>query len=223
MSCRMSAEEASQRLITDIDADEEDMQEIRNEKDVTDEYEAIDDGLEVEKNENEEEEDHSGCTSDVTVFGVNEMRWKEVKIGGKDSRRCQWQNIITCRLGATAFIMNRANNELDIFLELLGRGRVRKITAFSVEESRRQNNSRFSLTKDELLDFPRLCIAWGLLQDKNEPICNLWSKKYGRDIFCETMSRDRFLPILKYLLMTNQHGPGELWINLRLLEICGNS
>ena len=134
----MSAEEAFQRLMTDIDINEEDMQEI----------------------ENEEDKDHFGRTSFCDCFWCEWNALRKDENCQKDSGGCQWQNSITHKPGATAFIMNRVNSELDIFLELLGRDWVRKITAFTVKESHRQNHSRFSSTENELLGFLGLCTTY---------------------------------------------------------------
>lgn len=70
---------------------------------------------------------------------------------------------------------------------------------FTVSEARRQDDLDFSISEADLLSFFGLCIARGLLHGKNEPVHNLWSKEFGRDVFRNTMSRDRFLAILRYI------------------------
>ena len=75
---------------------------------------------------------------------------------------------------------------------------LRSIAKFTTEEAVRRDDTDFSLSLDELESFIALQYARGLY-GKNHPVAFLWNKRYGIPIFHETMPRNKFTKILKYL------------------------
>lgn len=77
---------------------------------------------------------------------------------------------------------------------------LRHIQQCTEEEARKKSqNPNWSLSLNELDAFISLLYARGALAAKGLPILSLWSKSWGPKFFAETMSRDRFLEIMKYL------------------------
>ena len=75
---------------------------------------------------------------------------------------------------------------------------LRSITKFTTDEAIRREEVDFSLSLDELESFIALQYARGVYR-KNHPVAFLWSKKYGISIFGETIPRNKFTKIVKYL------------------------
>ena len=86
----------------------------------------------------------------------------------------------------------------DAWKEFIDESMLRQIVAYTNEEAERRGESNFSLQLPELESFLALMYARGLY-GKNHPAAFLWNTDYGIRIFGQTMSRDRFLKILKYL------------------------
>ena len=59
--------------------------------------------------------------------------------------------------------------------------------------------SDWTLTLEELETFIGLCYMRGVLGGKNLPLHSFWSDEFGLPIFKQSMSRDRFYEILRYL------------------------
>lgn len=67
------------------------------------------------------------------------------------------------------------------------------------------------LSESGLLCFLRHCIARGLLHGKNEPVHNLCSKEFGRDIFRNAMPSDCFLVISTYTRFDDKTTRCQRW------------
>ena len=63
----------------------------------------------------------------------------------------------------------------------------------------------FFLPKDEFTTFFGLYILCGMLKARDEPLFNFRDEEYGRLIFRETMSRNKFQSILSYIRFDNKN------------------
>ena len=75
---------------------------------------------------------------------------------------------------------------------------------YATEEAHRKGDTNFSLSLNELEAFITLQYPRGLY-GKNHQISFLYNKEYEIPIFPETMPRDRFIKILKYLKFDDKH------------------
>ena len=89
----------------------------------------------------------------------------------------------------------------DFFFLFIDSTMIRAIIDNTNKEHQRVNGeqSDLGLAEDEFLAFLGLVYARGVLLAKNDPVSAMWSKDYGRDIFRNTMPRNRFVEILRYL------------------------
>jgi hypothetical protein len=85
----------------------------------------------------------------------------------------QAHNVMRRSGGVTSFIINRANNEDEVFLELFDRKNLEDIVKFTLQEAKRQKDDRFAFDVDTLKAFIGLCIARGVYQARNEPVLSL--------------------------------------------------
>ena len=105
------------------------------------------------------------------------------------------ENIVRHRGGPTNFIKNRANDPLDIFMELFGHTNVQKIC----EATNQYSGEDMVITTDDILAFIGLMIARGVYKGKDEPRRSLWNPNSGRPIFSATMGVNKFENIMKNL------------------------
>ena len=75
---------------------------------------------------------------------------------------------------------------------------LRMIWRYTIEEAQRRSNEQFAVSLADIETFIGLQYARGFY-GKGHPVAFLWSKRYGILIFYESISRDYFLKILKYL------------------------
>ena len=109
------------------------------------------------------------------------------------------RNILSTKPGTKRFILARVNDEKDVFQELWGHQNFENVMHFTLAEARREGDEAFSLSKDEFTAFFGLYILRGVLKGRDEPLFNFRDKEYGRLIFRETMSRNKFQSILHYI------------------------
>lgn len=74
----------------------------------------------------------------------------------------------------------------------------------TIEEAHRQGNDTFNLTVQEMCAFLGLCLIRGVIKGRDEPLPSFWEANYGRPIFRQTMSRNKFQDILRYLRFDNK-------------------
>ena len=101
--------------------------------------------------------------------------------------------------GTKRFIRARVDTAPDIFFELFGQQSFSMIQERTLEEAKLQNDDEFQLSINELYAFVGLCIVRGVIKGRNEPLHSFWNTDYGRRIFTKTMSRNKFMKILRFI------------------------
>ena len=113
--------------------------------------------------------------------------------------RTSWRNIIRTRPGTTQLILSRVDTVLDVFKELWGHQNFESTLRFTKAEALLQGNTKFSIFKLELEAFLGLCLLRGVFKGRNEPLSRFWETEHEQPIFRETMSRNKFQAILRYI------------------------
>ena len=113
--------------------------------------------------------------------------------------RARGRNILHQQGGTKRFIWARVDTAPDIFFELFGQQSFSMIQARTLEKAKLQNDDEFQLSIDKLHAFVGLCIIRGEIKGRVEPLHSFWDTDYGRRIFTETMSRNKFLKILRFI------------------------
>ena len=97
--------------------------------------------------------------------------------------------------GATRFILNSVGTSTDIFEEpLLYSERIFRNTL-----QNRQGNNNFELSIDKLNTFLGLCIIRGVIKGRDKPLYSFWGNSSGRNKYSETMTRNKFQLVLRYI------------------------
>ena len=109
------------------------------------------------------------------------------------------RNILSTKPGTKRFILARVNDEKNVFQELWEHQNFENVMHFTLAEARREEEKAFSLSKDEFTAFFGLYILRGVLKGGDEPLFNFRDEEYGRLISRETMSRNKFQSIQRYI------------------------
>ena len=94
-------------------------------------------------------------------------------------------NTIGTRPGTKQFILARVDTALDVFKELWVHQNFEWILRYTKAEGLRKGNNEFFITKQKL--------------DAFLGSASFWESEHERSIFCETMSRNKFQFILRYI------------------------
>ncbi len=114
--------------------------------------------------------------------------------------RRQSQNVLTEAAGPTAHAIRNIEDALMAFLCVFDNGMLKHIGECPVAEAHRhRGDSSWDLTVPELKAFIALLYIRGAHGAKNMELDSLWSEKWGFPFFKETMSRNHFREIMRFL------------------------
>ncbi|KAM9344037.1 uncharacterized protein KZ484_016419 [Pholidichthys leucotaenia] len=130
--------------------------------------------------------------------GGDGTTWKIIKPGGQ-ARRWQFHNVLTESAGPTAHAKCRIEDALSAFLCLVDRKMLQHICDCTVVEAHcTQQNTEWDISVEELRAFIALLYVRGAY-NKNIDMDSFWSEEWGLPFFRETMPRNRFREIMRYL------------------------
>ena len=139
--------------------------------------------------------------ADSQVQSKDGTKWSvisDIEVPG----RLQTQNVFTARCGTTAYCRN-VTRPVDAFRLLLDEGLLRHIKS-ATNDFARLSEETWDMTDSEFEAFIGLMYLRGCMNARNFPLHWLWSDKYGCKAFPETMARNRFKKIKKYLRFDNR-------------------
>lgn len=132
--------------------------------------------------------------------------WKVENTSNSSGRR-PLQNILRENGGPTSYAKRHicSDKPLSAWRLIINEKILRIIKECTDAEAKRilQNDS-WNISLQELEAFIALLYVRGALAAKGLPVLSLWSKIWGPKFFPETMSRDRFLEIMKFLRFDNK-------------------
>lgn len=128
-------------------------------------------------------------------------KWK-VQNSANTSGRRGLQNILRENAGPTFYAKSRVYPKQTLSAwRLMINDKILRIIkdCTSIEAQQQLQNDSWNISLNELEAFISLLYVRGALTARGLPILSLWSKTWGPNFFPETMSRDRFIAIMKYL------------------------
>ena len=143
------------------------------------------------------------CKSANTTKGRDGTTWR-LLVAQKyvTAGRLPIQNVLRKKPGPTAYAQTKVNKHspLSSFRVFFDEPMIRHIQKCTVSEARRTTGSdTWNISLGELEQFVGLIIARGVIGARNAPVRNMWSKAWDNQIFPQTMTRDRFSDILRFL------------------------
>lgn len=152
--------------------------------------------------ENDEDQDEIDLAQNNETFTSRDgSKWIECKIGNV-SGRLSSQNILRETSGATSYAKRNVDNEsvLSAWLLFIDKTILDHIIKCTETEARRVlGNDDWSLSREELLAYISILYARGVSGARNIELHSLWSTPWGLTFCKETMSRDRFCEISRFL------------------------
>ncbi|XP_026059293.1 uncharacterized protein LOC113043955 [Carassius auratus] len=125
--------------------------------------------------------------------------WTILQSTERPGRR-QSQNVLTEAAGPTAHAKRNIEDALTAFLCLFDDGMLKHIRDCTVAEAHQhRGDSSWDLTVAELKAFIALLYIRGAQGAKNMDLGSLWSEKWGFPFFKETIARNRFREIMRFL------------------------
>lgn len=114
--------------------------------------------------------------------------------------RLQSQNVMTEAAGPTPYAKRNIEDALTAFLCLVDDGMLKHIRDCTIAEAHRvEEDSSWDITVDELKAFIALIYIRGAQGGKGMDLASFWSADWGYAFFKETMSRNRFQEIMRFL------------------------
>ena len=193
MPRRLASRDVLHRLLEDTDSDEDHV----GEDGAQEREEDVDVSSDTSNDSDDTDQENESESQIIAFTSADGTLWK-TEPPLRNSRQNS-KNILHHRPGPKQFILLRVDDTTDVFLELFGHENLVSIVEYTLKEAKRQGDDKFSFCVQKLKAFLGLCIIRGVLKGKNEPIRSFWSEDYGRSIFKNTMSRNAFQSILRYL------------------------
>ncbi|KAK7915662.1 hypothetical protein WMY93_011423 [Mugilogobius chulae] len=121
-------------------------------------------------------------------------------VNGEERGRRQSQNVLTEAEGPTTYARRRVQDPLTSFMCLMDADTLEHIRACTVSEAHRVlGNTSWQMEVDELLAFIALVYVRGAKGGRTLELSSFWSADWGLPYFKETMARNRFQAIMRFL------------------------
>ena len=139
-------------------------------------------------------------TSEIKLVARDGTKWEYIEFSSESRGRLQAQNVLTEREGLTRYANRVLDAPLSAFELLVNNSILTHIQQCTEAEAHRVKNSdEWKLPLSELKAFISLLYVRGVLCEKNRPILEFWDKNWGVPFFPESMRRNRFCKIMRFL------------------------
>ncbi|XP_054718548.1 piggyBac transposable element-derived protein 4-like [Uloborus diversus] len=136
------------------------------------------------------------------IFGIDGSKWKIISSETNDCGRISQHNVCKEACGPTSYAKRNIDDEFasSSWRLIINESMLRHIKMCTEEEAHRQlGNNDWTLKLEEIDAFIAILYARGLYCAKGLELDSLWSTIWGPPFFRETMARDRFRDILRFL------------------------
>lgn len=165
----------------------------------------LEDALSSTSSDGDEEENLSNIrgTSNISVQydAADGTKWKILSDVNNGCGRISRHNILREEAGPTGYAKRNVDNTCvsswRLFIDNSMLRNIQKCT--ETEASRQLGGSPWTTSMEELDAFISCLYARGIYGAKNFPVDQLWNKTWGPNFFCETMSRDKFNQIKRFI------------------------
>ena len=129
------------------------------------------------------------------LISVDGTKWNVQSSDITQRGRHKSENVFSAKTGPKNKARMQITHESakSALMLLIDNEMLQEILNCTVKEAKAQGNYQWELTAEELLAF------MGLIGAKNIPLDDLWSKDWGNRLFSETMPRNRFREILRFI------------------------
>ena len=151
----------------------------------------------LESDDNDEDYEQNDPNIETSIDGTI---WQKIQ-NESEPGRSQCHNIFKEKSGPTGYakrniMKGKVNTAFSLIIDDSMLDYIKTCTEL---EACRVLGSKWSLTRADLQAFVAVLYARGAYQARNLNIACLWNKKWGPAFFTQTMSRNRFTEIMKFL------------------------
>ena len=145
------------------------------------------------------------------LISVDGTKWNVQSSDITQRGRHKSENVFSAKAGPK----NKARMQIihesakSALMLLIDNEMLQEILNCTVKEAKAQGNYQWELTAEELLAFMGLVYVRGFIGVKNIPLDDLCSKDWGNRLFSETMPRNRFREILRFIRFDDRHTPEQ--------------
>jgi len=141
-------------------------------------------------------------TSDCAFVARDGTVWLQAEAGVESAGRRAQHNLLRDKAGPTAYASRivKEASVMSAFKLLIDEPMLRHVKKCTETEARqKRSDESWTVTLEELEAVTAIIYARGASGAKGLPVKSLWDKKWGLGFFKQTMARNRFCEILKYL------------------------
>jgi len=156
----------------------------------------------------DEDTDHDAVTDSVgnddgvqDFTGKDGSSWQKLSTFQVQRGRLQQQNVVNVMPGPTAFATNCViEGSPSSFRIIFSEAMLRNIQKCTISEAQRVTGDvNWKMTLRELDKFIGLIITRGVLGQRGLPCSSLWNTSWECPIFSNTLSRNRFMEIMRFV------------------------
>ena len=127
-------------------------------------------------------------------------KWSFISLGSESRGRRAARNVLTEEAGLSRRSRQLSDSPLGAFLLLMDSDMISLVqNCTNVEARRVLSNKDWNVSRSELLAFIALLYVRGAYGGRNIFLESYWNKQWGVSFFSETMARNRFREILRFL------------------------
>jgi hypothetical protein len=165
--------------------------------------ESGDDYEEMSSGDSSDEDSEEKSDDDDALVAKDGTRWRR-QLSDAPSRRgpVRAENVFRQASGPSFKAKRDIQNDetaMSALSLIVNEQMLRKIQRYTIAEAEGRTGNGWIFTLEELECFIGLLYARGIMGAKNIPLHELWTEKWGNNIFRKTMPRDRFKEILRYI------------------------
>ena len=134
------------------------------------------------------------------VLGKDGTSWKKLQLGESTSGRYPAVNVLRRHSGPAAFATALISNDdpVSAFRVLFSENLIRLVCKYTTAEGNRMKPG-WNVKPAEMDVFLGLWLARGVIGSRRLPLRDCWSEKWGCRLFTDSMSRNRFMEIKRFL------------------------
>ena len=139
-------------------------------------------------------------TSEIGLVAKDGTKWEHIEFSAESRGKLQPENVLTESRGLTRYANPMLDSPLIAFELFVDKAMLTHVQQCTETEAHRVKKSdEWKLSLSELKAFISLLYVRGALCGKNPPILELWDKNWGVLFFPETMGKNRFCEIMRFL------------------------
>lgn len=147
--------------------------------------------------------------SPVVFTAKNKTAWSQMASSSHGTGRRQRQNILKEEPGPTSYAKRNVSGVSSAFLLFIDKFIVDHIVNCTEKEAQsKENDESWKTSREEIYKLFGVMLGRGILA-KGQPVEFIWSEEWGNNYFKNTMSRNRYKELLRYIRFDTRSSRSE--------------